>query len=196
MKQKAQTAKLVVVCRSRNRNIGLTKSVYSNNKRSRNFGIYQEIIFFHSRVLFPQDQQNLASTRCDSAPHVLQLLSSLLCSMVVFFGVVVASFILPVVVVAYNSGEVGAAIFFALVAFFTPLDTAEVDDDDDDDDMNARSFIKSRYASAKLAAWAGMIATPAKIDAPTTNRPDTVTGYISPNPTVVNVVNPKYNAVK
>ena len=98
--------------------------------------------------------------------------------------VVVASFIL-------SEGILAAFV----LGFATALDTPP-DDDVDDEEEDARSFIKSRYASAKLAAWAGMIATPANIDAPTTNRPDTVIGDISPKPTVVNVVNPKYNAVK
>ena len=97
--------------------------------------------------------------------------------------VVGASFILP--------GDILTAF---VLGFSTALDTPP--DDIDDEEEDARSFIKSRYASAKLAAWAGIIAPPANIDAPTTNRPDTVMGDISPKPTVVNVVNPKYNAVK
>ena len=47
-----------------------------------------------------------------------------------------------------------------------------------------------------LAACAGTIATPANIVAHTTNLPWEVTGDISPKPTVVSVVNPKYSAVK
>ena len=110
---------------------------------------------------------------------------ALLLLLVAVVVVVVASFIL-------SEGILAAFV----LGFATALDTPPDDDDDDDDEEDARSFIKSRYASAKLAAWAGIIATPANIDAPTTNRPDTVIGDISPKPTVVNVVNPKYNAVK
>ena len=41
-----------------------------------------------------------------------------------------------------------------------------------------------------------MIVIPKSIDSPTTARPVGVIGYMSPNPTVVSVVSPKYNAAK
>ena len=43
---------------------------------------------------------------------------------------------------------------------------------------------------ARLVAWAGTIATPVKMEPPTTHLPWNVTGVMSPNPTVVKVVKP------
>lgn len=45
-------------------------------------------------------------------------------------------------------------------------------------------------ASTKAAAWAGMTATPARIDPDTTSFPCQVIGVTSPKPTVVSVVSP------
>eukprot|EP00957_Ditylum_brightwellii_P034864 2641696-Ditylum_brightwellii.AAC.1 len=59
-----------------------------------------------------------------------------------------------------------------------------------------RSFCKSNNASTRLAACAGIIVIPSNIEVPTTNRPCEVMGTISPNPTVVRVVKPKYSAAK
>ena len=150
--------------------------------------VKQNHLSFYSSI-FPHDQQNLASSRCDLAPHKVQSSTFLLISSVVV--VTVSSFILSTennVVSALVAAEA-----LVTIVFFAILPAAVVIVDDAADD---RSFIKSKYASARFAACAGIIATPAKIDAITTNLPDTVTGLISPKPTVVSVVNPKYNAVK
>mmetsp|Transcript_5484 Transcript_5484/g.7645 ORF Transcript_5484/g.7645 Transcript_5484/m.7645 type:complete len:125 (+) Transcript_5484:196-570(+) len=64
--------------------------------------------------------------------------------------------------------------------------------------VNERSLVcdSSMKASANDPSWTGMIVTPRMIAKHTTNLPSGVTGAISPKPTVVKVVRPKYMAEK
>ena len=57
-------------------------------------------------------------------------------------------------------------------------------------------FSRSSRASRRAAACAGTTATPKTMLPQTMSLPCHVTGLTSPNPTVVNVVNPKYRASK
>mmetsp|Transcript_3575 Transcript_3575/g.8458 ORF Transcript_3575/g.8458 Transcript_3575/m.8458 type:complete len:122 (+) Transcript_3575:103-468(+) len=65
-----------------------------------------------------------------------------------------------------------------------------------DEDLDIFWAVSCIKASARDPSCTGMIATPTIIERHTTSLPSAVTGAISPKPTVVRVVSPKYMAAK
>ena len=60
----------------------------------------------------------------------------------------------------------------------------------------SRARVSLRSVSARPVNCKGTSAMPTTVEAETMRRPTGVTGVMSPNPTVVSVVRPKYSASK
>jgi len=60
----------------------------------------------------------------------------------------------------------------------------------------SRARVSFSKVSAKPVSCSGTSAMPTTVEADTMRRPTGVTGVMSPNPTVVSVVRPKYKASK
>ena len=60
----------------------------------------------------------------------------------------------------------------------------------------SRARVSLRSVSARPVNCKGTNAMPTTVEADTMRRPTGVTGVMSPNPTVVSVVSPKYKASK